>query len=479
MLAPSDNRGKLVRESHPWLLLDTRRTKKQGPGALALRQRTRLAEMMSFARAHSPYYREIYRDLPERTEDPALLPITRKKELMARFDDWVTDREVTVEKVRALADDPDRIGEPFLGKYLVATTSGTTGSRGIFVLDDRSLAVTNVIMLRWLRDWLDVGDLIRIIVGGGRMAMVMATGGHFASAVAAALLRKRWSKRIQVLSVHAPLPEIVAALNRFRPAVVDAYASMAALLASEQEAGRLHIDPALVTVTAEGLPADEYGRIARAFNTKVGNSYAATECSFLSYSCAHGWLHVNSDWVVLEPVDADYRPTPPGEPSHTVLLSNLANRVQPILRYDLGDRIVQRPDPCPCGNPLPAIRVQGRSADVLTFRSERGAPVAIAPLAFSSLVDRTPGAELFQIVQTAPTSLRVRLRAAPGTDPDRVWQAVHAGIARLLAEHRLDQVTVERAEEPPEQSPGGKYREVIPWKANSNLPQFNQLDRRP
>lgn len=468
-----------MRESLPWLLLDTRRAKKQGTGALAQRQRARLAETVAFARAHSPYYRELYRDLPERTDDPALLPITRKKELMASFDDWATDRGVTIEKVRPLVDNPDLIGERFLGRYIVATTSGTTGTRAIFVLDDRSLAVTEALALRMLSAWLGIGDIIRIIVGGGRMAMVMATGGHFASAVAAALLRKRWSKRIQVLSVHTPLPEIVAALNRFRPAVVDAYASMAALLASEQETGRLHIHPALVTVTAEGLPAGEYERIARAFNTKVGNSYAATECPFLSYSCGRGWLHVNSDWVVLEAVDADYRPTPPGEPSHTVLISNLANRVQPILRYDLGDSVLERPDPCPCGNPLPAIRVQGRSADVLTFPTERGEPVAIAPLAFGTLVDRTPGVELFQIVQTAPTSLRVRLRVAPGTDPDRVWQAVHAGIARLLAEHRLDQVTVERAEEPPEQSPGGKYREVIPWKANSNLPQFNQLDRRP
>lgn len=232
---------------------------------------------------------------------------------------------------------------------------------------------------------------------------------------------------------------------------------MAALLASEQEAGRLHIHPVLMTLAAEGLPLREYDRIAKAFDTKVGNSYAATECMFLSYACAHGWLHVNSDWAVLEPVDADYRPTPPGEPSHTVLLSNLATRVQPILRYDLGDSVLQRPDPCPCGNPLPAIRVQGRSADVLTFPVERG-----EPLAFGSLADRTPGVEQFQIVQTAPMTLRVRLRVATGADPDRVWQAVRSEITRLLAAHKLGHVAVEQADEAPQQPPGGKYRMVIP-----------------
>lgn len=90
-----------------------------------------------------------------------------------------------------------------------------------------------------------------------------------------------------------------------------------------------------------------------------------------------------------------------------MLLTNLASRVQPILRYDLGDSVLQRADLCPRGNPLPAIRLQGRSAEVLTFSSNR-ARVAIPPLAFSSVAERILGVELYQIVQTAPLMLRVR-----------------------------------------------------------------------
>lgn len=212
----------------------------------------------------------------------------------------------------------------------------------------------------------------------------------------------------------------------------------------------------------EGLELNEYDRIARVFNTKVANSYAGSECPFMSSNCEHGWLHVNSDWVVFEPVDADYRPVPPGEQSHTVLISNLANRVQPILRYDLGDSILQRPDPCPCGNPLPAIRVQGRAADMLIIPTDHGERITIPPLLFGTSVYDIPGIEQFQIVQTAPTSLRIRLRSAAGTDPDHLWQVLSTKITRLLAEHQLGNVTIERAEEPPEQSPSGKYREIIP-----------------
>jgi phenylacetate-CoA ligase len=346
-------------ESLLWLLRDTRRVRKQGQAAIAQRQRGRFTEMVAFARTHSPYYRELYQGLPKRVEDPTLLPVTSKKELMARFDDWITDREVTIEQARAFVNNPNLIGERFLGKYTPLTTSGTTGTRGIFLLDDRSMGVTSALVFRMLSVWLKAGDVIKIIAGGGRMAMVNAMGGHIASAVAAARLPRWRGKRVQVLPADMPLPEMVARLNRFHPAIVASYASMAALLAGEQEAGRLRINPVLVVLSAEGLPAREYDRIARAINAKVRDSYAATECPFISYRCEHGWLHVNSDWVVLEPLDADYRPVAPGKQSHTVLISNLANRVQPILRYNLGDSILVRSDPCPCGNPLPAIRVQG------------------------------------------------------------------------------------------------------------------------
>ena len=445
------------------LIWDAWRTRKKGVGAIAQRQRARLADMVAHARANSPYYRELYRDLPDRIESAQQLPVTDKRLLMERFDEWCTDRAVTLKATEALVDDPSRIGEWFLGKYTVMTTSGTTGRRGIFVVDDRTMAVVTAMMLRWIGDWLGPRDFLKIIARRGRMAMVMATGGHFASAVAAARLKKRRGSRLEVLSAHMPMSELVARLNRFQPALLAPYASMAAMLADEQEAGRLRIDPVLLILSAEGLPQPEYGRIARAFEAKVGNSYAASECMFLSYMCGEGWLHVNSDWVAFEPVTADYRPVLPGELSHTGLISNLANRVQPILRYDLGDSILLRPDPCPCGNSLPAIRILGRAAEVLTFPTERGKSVKIAPLALGSLIERTPGIQLFQIVQTGPTSLLVRLRLRAGAELDRVWPAVHAETIRLLTEHELGHVTVELDKRPPTPSAGGKYREVIPF----------------
>ena len=154
------------------LVLDNRRAIKRGAEGLARRQRARLAEMVAFARVNSPYFRELYQGLPERVEDSALLPVTSKKELMSRFDDWVTDPEVTIEKTRAFVANLDLIGERFLGKYFALSTSGTTGMPGLFLKDERELTVTNALALRMLCAWLNLGDVFRIVIGGGRTAMI-------------------------------------------------------------------------------------------------------------------------------------------------------------------------------------------------------------------------------------------------------------------------------------------------------------------
>lgn len=450
-------------ESRLRLLLDARAAWKRGSEGVTSRQRDRLSDMVTYARTRSPYYRGLYRGLPEQIIDPSLLPVTTKPALMAHFDDWVTDPAADSARVQAFIDDPSLVGTKFLGRYSVATTSGTTGTRGVFLLDTKSLAVTAALAWRMLSSWLSPKDFLYILARRGRTAMVIATGGHFASATAAAALRRGPGRAIiGVFPAQTPMPDLTARLNAFRPAILAPYASAGRLLAAEQEAGRLNIRPTLVVLSAEGLPDDEYARIAATFATKVCQSYAATECPFLSYSCSHGWLHVNSDWAIIEPVDADYRPVPPGQQSHTVLLSNLANRVQPVLRYDLGDRVLARPDPCPCGDPLPAIRVRGRTADLLTFPRAGSRAVTITQLTISALLDRIPGLELSQVVQTGPESLGLRLRPAADTDPDGAWQAAHAEIIGLLASHGLHNVTVSRDRRPPGLSPGGKLRAVIP-----------------
>ena len=154
--------------------------------------------------------------------------------------------------------------------------------------------------------------------------------------------------------------------------------------------GRLRLAPTFIEVSGESLSATTRRRAKAAFGCPIHDVFAAAEFWAIAIECEQEWLHVNSDWVILEPVGPDLNPTPPGEPSHTVLLTNLANRVQPLIRYDLGDSVLARPDPCPCGNPLPAIRVAGRCDDVLRLLAADGHAVTVLPLAIGQSPTRPP-----------------------------------------------------------------------------------------
>lgn len=69
------------------LLLDAWKTKRLGKHAIEERQQSRLADIVNIARQNSPYYKELYKGLPDNIKDVSVLPITSKKKLMERFDD--------------------------------------------------------------------------------------------------------------------------------------------------------------------------------------------------------------------------------------------------------------------------------------------------------------------------------------------------------------------------------------------------------
>ena len=148
-----------------------------GPSVVERLQKDRLRRLVQWARRASPFYAELYADVsqarPLRLAD--LPPVTRSQ-LMARFDDWVTDREVTLERVRAFAENPRQVGHPFRDRYAVFSSSGTTGIPGLFVQDPEALAVYDALgtarmgALAPLWDW-------RTSVGGHRFALIAANTG--------------------------------------------------------------------------------------------------------------------------------------------------------------------------------------------------------------------------------------------------------------------------------------------------------------
>jgi phenylacetate-coenzyme A ligase PaaK-like adenylate-forming protein len=401
--------------------------------------------------------------VPARIDDVRDLPPVTKAELMAHFDEWVTDPEVTRVELDQFLADQALVGELYLGRYSVSMTSGTTAEPAIFLHDGDARKIYEAVRLvRGILTWVSRDSLQLLRRKGGREAFIVAMGGHFATFSMAERRRKRYPGRVGVFSVLAPTPQLVEELNQFQPAVVATYPSVLELLSYEQMAGELSIDPVLIASGAETLTAATRQRVTEAFNCPVRDAYGTSECPNIAFDCTHGRMHVNTDWVILEPVDRHYNPVPPGEASDTVLVTNLANRVQPIIRYDQGDSVTVSPDPCPCGNPLPAVKVEGRRAELLTFPSENGEAVRLLPVILDVPVTLTQGVRRYQIVHAAPTTLRIRLEFEPDAVVERVWEEVARRLGDSLADHGLSFLEIQKAQEPPQRDPvSGKYLQVV------------------
>jgi phenylacetate-coenzyme A ligase PaaK-like adenylate-forming protein len=166
--------------------------------------------------------------------------------------------------------------------------------------------------------------------------------------------------------------------------------------------------------------------------------------------------------MILEPVDADRRPVPPGTPSTTTLVTNLANHLQPIIRYELGDSVTLAAQRCRCGSPLPVVTVVGRMNDLLRFTGPGGAGVDIPPLALGSVVEETVGVRRFQALQTGPAALSLRLDTGSGVDPDPVWADASRRVRDYLARQGLANIALVRDPRAPRPDPrSGKLRQVM------------------
>ena len=148
--------------------------------------------------------------------------------------------------------------------------------------------------------------------------------------------------------------------------------------------------------------------------------------------------------------------------SDSLLVTNLANFVQPVIRYQLGDSVVISDRGCACGSPLATILVEGRTDEILRVPHAGGGEAVLLPMALVTVVEETRGVRSYPVSQTAADVLTVRLEHDPGTDRAEVWQRVCAGLAYLLRAHGAVEVKLRLAAEPPHANPrSGKLRHVL------------------
>ena len=118
------------------------------------------------------------------------------------------------------------------------------------------------------------------------------------------------------------------------------------------------------------------------------------------------------------------------------------------------------PQPCPCGSPLPVIRVEGRSGDILALAAPNGETIRVLPLAIGSEAEEVAGVRRVQIIQVGPAALLVKVEPETGAGCETVSTDVQRRLEDFLARQGLANVSVSVSHDPPQAEPLGKFRQV-------------------
>lgn len=374
----------------------------------------RLNALVRHAVKHSPFHRERLAGLvpAEGAGDVDLssLPVLTKTEMMESLDRLVTDPRLKRDQLLAHMEALDR-DELYLGRYRVLATSGSSGLQGLFVYDRADWSAICAANLRFVRT-----SGITAHIPRRKLAYLGPSKPIHMSSRAITTMQMGAHNQIQ-LPVTQPLGELISALQRIQPHALGGFASMVALLAKEQLAGRLRISPGHVMTSAEPCTSEMSAVIQDAWGATPFNLYAMTEAGTVGFDCQeHRGVHLFDDSAIVEVADRDGELVPDGEVGHRLLVTSLHNHVQPVIRLAVSDMVAIDPKPCPCGRPFPLLKqIEGRSDDIVHLPAADGQVVPVHPMHFVALAKAREVRE-FQVIQEGP-ALRVRIALHNETVP--------------------------------------------------------------
>ncbi|UXH77798.1 F390 synthetase-related protein [Roseateles amylovorans] len=384
-------------------------------------QRRQVARFLSRQLPRAPFYRD-YRNAPL-----AALPIVDKATLLARFADLntqgVTLAQATAFALAAEASRdfshalPHSGGDAGLADLTVGLSSGTQGTRGVFLASSRERTLWAGILLARTLDGPLLHDLV-LRRTPLRVAFFLRANSKLYGTLGSRRLDFRF------FDLHAGVEAHLAALRGFAPEVLVAPASVLAWLADN--AGAMPTPRKVISV-AEVLEPDDERRITQAFGLPVHQLYQCTE-GFLGYTCEHGALHLNEEFVYVEPewLDAERTRFQP-------LVTDFTRSAQLFVRHRLTDVLTVLPGECGCGRPTRRLAsIAGRMDDVLWLPHRDGTRlVALFPdIVRHAIVRRHEAHPDYRLSQQGDT-LELAVEGGEAAAYEAIVDAVNETIQRL------------------------------------------------
>ncbi|NLE94319.1 MAG: phenylacetate--CoA ligase family protein [Dehalococcoidia bacterium] len=358
-------------------------------------QNLRLQRLITHAYEHVPYYRQVMAQRHvtpsgiRTAADLALLPVLTREQVQQSLQSLVADNWPR-KRLHAM------------------NTSGSTGTPLRFYSTredqiDHGYA-RSIRAMSWAGIML--GDRIARI---GRIHYARTRRGRVLQSLSNRLQRCQ-NITVETLSDEA-LPQVVRHLAESHLSGIRAYPNALALIAGfiKDNGVQMPAVPSIVTGAAQIL-SHERRIIHEVFGGEPHSDYSSSEVLEIASECsAHQGLHVAMEDMVLEILDGEGRPLPPGAEGR-IVITNLHNYGMPFIRYDIGDSGSLMEGDCPCGRNLPRISaLVGRRDQFFITRS--GSRVFFGTLFLEDLA--LLGMRQYQLVQESLDSVVIRLVAPP------------------------------------------------------------------
>lgn len=397
----------------------------------------RLRTLLTQAGQHVPYYRELF---AEHRFDPAAVTSVADLQRLP----FLTKAVVRAQGERLRHEQAEGLAR--------FNTGGSSGEPLIFFIGRERVSHDVAAKWRATRWWdVDIGDPEIVVWGSpielGAQDRVRAWRDR--------LLRTELLPAFEMS--ESKLDGFVAAIRARRPKMLFGYPSALSHIARHAERRGQRMDDLgieVAFVTSERLYDDQRATISRLFGCRVANGYGSRDAGFIAHECPSGGLHLTAEDVIVEIVAPDGRVLPPGQ-SGEIVVTHLATKDFPFIRYRTGDVAVLDSARCACGRTLPLVKeIQGRSTDFIVAADG----TVMHGLALVYVVRDLPGVRGFKIVQHSLQRTEVQLVADEGFDRPARAAEIQAGLKRRLgAGVQVDVNYVEAIA--PEKS--GKYRYVV------------------
>jgi len=297
---------------------------------------------------HVPYYQALFKHIqfnPETIkslDDLKRLPLTGKPFIREHSEQLKADNAKDLAKFN---------------------TGGSTGEPLIFYIGNKRVSHDVAAKWRATRWWnVDIGDVEAVIWG----SPIELGGQDKIKLIRDKLLRTHLIPAFEMSS--SKVDGFIKTIQSLKPKMLFGYPSALAHIASHAEKTAQVVNDLgikVAFVTSERLYDYQRSKIEQIFSCPVANGYGGRDAGFIAHECPSKNMHITAEDIIVEIVDNDGKVLPNGEAGE-IVVTHLATRDFPFIRYRTGDVGVLSDESCGCGRGLPLLKeIQGRTTDFI------------------------------------------------------------------------------------------------------------------